>query len=250
MVATADRVAFYRGGSKTELRWPILQVDGLDGNSGQGSGDVYNGDWMRMRNANGWVSVYSGVAAAGSNMVNQWGNDRGGSWLPRYSTAQGRYFRDGGVSRDYDELEIPTYMVLDASTRVFRYADGSIQPVFIGSQAHLHRARTPWRPVDPDMPNRDNNGVLEETWNENAQPTNQWILTAEGATRMLKAWLERSGGSNLFAIGDTALEGQFIGQDADGPTGMIGTWELPADAFGVGDVRDPIRGSFGAEYAP
>ena len=68
---------------------------------------------------------------------------------------------------------------------------------------------------------------------------------------MLKSWLERTGHMNLFSIPPgSEVNGQFVGQDADGPTGMIGTWELPEGAFGVGDVRDAIRGSFGAEYAP
>ena len=140
-------------------------------------------------------------------------------------------------------------MIEDGATRVFRYADGSIKPITISQQGN-HQIRTTWRPVDPDMPNVDQNGNIERTWNVINRPTHQQTLTAEGATRMLKAWLERSGGSNLFAIGDAALEGQFIGQNADGPTGMIGTWELPEDAFGVGDVRERIQGSFGAEYAP
>ena len=55
---------------------------------------------------------------------------------------------------------------------------------------------------------------------------------------------------NLFGSPEAQLDGQFVGQDADGPTGMIGTWELPAEYFGVGEVREAIQGSFGAEYAP
>ena len=82
------------------------------------------------------------------------------------------------------------------------------------------------------------------------EPNSHYGISAAQQAVMLKSWLERSGAVNLFSIGDTALEGQFVGQDADGPTGMIGTWELPAGAFGVGDVRERIQGSFGAEYAP
>ena len=169
--------------------------------------------------------------------------------MPHYGTNNQRFQERRGILRDYDDLELPTYMVNDNSTRVFRYADGSIKPLYIdiGGQ---HRIRPTWRPLDPDMPNVDQNGNIERTWNVINRPNDQWTLTAEGASRMLKSWLERTGASNLFSIGETALNGQFVGQDADGPTGMIGTWELPADAFGVGDVRDVIRGSFGAEYAP
>ena len=46
------------------------------------------------------------------------------------------------------------------------------------------------------------------------------------------------------------LEGMFVGQDADGPLGIIGNWSLTGDAFGVGDTRGPIRGAFGADFQP
>ena len=46
------------------------------------------------------------------------------------------------------------------------------------------------------------------------------------------------------------LEGMFVGQDADGPLGLIGNWTLTGDAFGVGDTRGPIRGAFGADFQP
>jgi len=46
------------------------------------------------------------------------------------------------------------------------------------------------------------------------------------------------------------LEGMFVGQDADGPLGLIGNWTLTGDAFGVGDTRGPIRGTFGADFQP
>ena len=46
------------------------------------------------------------------------------------------------------------------------------------------------------------------------------------------------------------LEGIFVGQDADGPLGIIGNWILTGDAFGVGETRGPIRGAFGADFQP
>ena len=46
------------------------------------------------------------------------------------------------------------------------------------------------------------------------------------------------------------LEGMFVGQDADGPLGIIGNWSLTGDAFGVGETRGPIRGAFGADFQP
>ena len=46
------------------------------------------------------------------------------------------------------------------------------------------------------------------------------------------------------------LEGMFVGQDADGPQGIIGNWSLTGDAFGMGETRGPIRGAFGADFQP
>ena len=41
---------------------------------------------------------------------------------------------------------------------------------------------------------------------------------------------------------DAELEGMFVGQDAEGPLGMIGTWSVQAET--------PIRGAFGADLQP
>ena len=46
------------------------------------------------------------------------------------------------------------------------------------------------------------------------------------------------------------LEGMFVGQDADGPLGLIGNWTITGDAFGAGDALGPIRGAFGADVQP
>ena len=74
-------------------------------------------------------------------------------------------------------------------------------------------------------------------------------------SQLYAAYLE-AGGYNVDVGGDTTaalaseLEGMFVGQDADGPLGIIGNWSLTGDAFGVGETRGPIRGAFGADFQP
>ena len=46
------------------------------------------------------------------------------------------------------------------------------------------------------------------------------------------------------------VEGMFVGQDQDGPLGIIGTWELTGGIFGTEDNRGIIRGAFGADIQP
>ena len=46
------------------------------------------------------------------------------------------------------------------------------------------------------------------------------------------------------------VEGMFVGQDQDGPLGIIGTWELTGGVFGVESERGIIRGAFGADIQP
>ena len=48
----------------------------------------------------------------------------------------------------------------------------------------------------------------------------------------------------------STVEGMFVGQDQDGPLGIIGTWELTGGIFGTGDERGVIRGAFGADLQP
>ena len=73
-------------------------------------------------------------------------------------------------------------------------------------------------------------------------------------SELYAAYLEE-GGYNVD-VGDTTaalaseLEGMFVGQDADGPLGIIGNWSLTGDAFGTGETRGPIRGAFGADFQP
>ena len=49
---------------------------------------------------------------------------------------------------------------------------------------------------------------------------------------------------------DSKVEGMFVGQDQDGPLGIIGTWELTGGAFGIGDSSQDVRGAFGADIQP
>ena len=72
--------------------------------------------------------------------------------------------------------------------------------------------------------------------------------------QLFKSYVEEHDYVNIEST-DTAaraatLQGMFVGQDADGPLGLIGNWTLTSDAFGVGDTRGTIRGAFGAEFQP
>ena len=74
-------------------------------------------------------------------------------------------------------------------------------------------------------------------------------------SELYAAYLAEGGYINV-EVGDrmaalaSELEGMFVGQDADGPLGIIGNWSLTGDAFGVGETRGPIRGAFGADFQP
>ena len=79
-------------------------------------------------------------------------------------------------------------------------------------------------------------------------------LPSMSPSGLYASYLEEGGYINVEA-GDMAalasqLEGMFVGQDADGPLGIIGNWSLTSDAFGVGETRGPIRGAFGADFQP
>ncbi len=104
-------------------------------------------------------------------------------------------------------------------------------------------------------------------YNDLGQPWSKDLLTmdgnenpiGQGAPEMTPAQLAaayfRAGNYvNLLATDDDArnskLEGMFVGQDQDGPLGIIGTWELTGGAFGLGVERGVIRGAFGADIQP
>ena len=66
-------------------------------------------------------------------------------------------------------------------------------------------------------------------------------------SELYAAYLEEFDTSAALA---SELEGMFVGQDADGPLGIIGNWSLTGGVFGVGEARGPIRGAFGADFQP
>ena len=80
-------------------------------------------------------------------------------------------------------------------------------------------------------------------------------LPSMSPSELYAAYLAEGGYINI-EVGDrtaalaSELEGMFVGQDADGPLGIIGNWSLTSDAFGVGETRGPIRGAFGADFQP
>ena len=50
-----------------------------------------------------------------------------------------------------------------------------------------------------------------------------------------------------------SLQGKFVGQDIDGPLGVIGTWTLKKGAGAtskIGNNAHTIHGAFGAEVGP
>ncbi len=233
MVSTADRIARFRGGSATELpnRW--TDNDGIQATiSGFGNNDRFD-----LETVKGNMWMYNSADIPGYFQLSPFG-DGSGPLKPLW------WNFDGRISRDHDDLEIPTYFVLhtvsgDGGYRYIRFADGSLGSWFVDC------CHPPWNVLrfhgrpgdDPDEP----------SWTPPAGSG----LTAASAAAMFKSWLFRSEAVNLFSGPESAdLDGQFVGQDADGPTGMIGTWELPAGFFGVGGLREGIQGSFGAEYAP
>ena len=73
-------------------------------------------------------------------------------------------------------------------------------------------------------------------------------LPSMSPSELFAAYLEE--GAYLNTALASKLEGMFVGQDADGPLGIIGNWSLTGDAFGVGETRGPIRGAFGADFQP
>ena len=166
-------------------------------------------------------------------------------------------------------------------TWVFVFADGSM--LHFGQQDGLINPtlRTQWRRAIGIDPNKNpaslyaidisgdpalsaNNGEhlftrpgsAEARGYPTAGGTNIGVgLPSMSPSELYAAYLEE-GGYNVDVGGDTAaalaseLEGMFVGQDADGPLGIIGNWRLTGDAFGVGETRGPIRGAFGADFQP
>ncbi len=104
-------------------------------------------------------------------------------------------------------------------------------------------------------------------YNDLGQPWSKDFVTEDGngntigdgapemtPAEIAAAWLRAGGYVNILATDATArasdIKGMFVGQDQDGPLGIIGTWELTGGAFGVGTERGVIRGAFGADVQP
>ena len=223
MEAIADQVAKFRPGTLTTLPRPWTQESGIQGNR------------FDIISEGRQMYIYNRGDIPGSS-----GRDQGGFLLPSSPF-------HGAISRDHDDIHIPTFIRTysvpggnDARHRDFRFADGSLARWWNQQSQPFNRLDgLIARAADPDVPNA-------------VDPNPGSGLTAATMSVMLKSWFYRTGAVNLFEgdLENAQLDGQFVGQDADGPTGMIGTWELPADFVGVGDVREAIQGSFGAEYAP
>ncbi len=236
MEAFADQVTVFRQGALDRLPNPWTGESGIQATSRFG-----NGDRLDIRTQKGNMFVANRGDVPGSDIGGSFPGGFGGFLLPDGSF-------DGRISQNYDDIEMPTYYTReenppgahpDGFNNWIRFADGSLGRWEYVGQHPWNRVHFHGRPGnDPDEP----------SWTPPAASG----LTADSAAAMYKAWLYRSGAVNLFApaADSTQLDGQFVGQDADGPTGMIGTWELPAEYFGVGEVREAIQGSFGAEYAP
>ena len=70
---------------------------------------------------------------------------------------------------------------------------------------------------------------------------------------IFEAWVTASDYVNVPGTTEnlaSRIEGMFVGQDQDGPLGIIGTWELTGGIFGTEDERGIIRGAFGADIQP
>ena len=222
-----DRVARYRPGALNALPNPWTGEQGIQGNRFD----------LITRKGNSYF--YNRGNIPGSS-----GRDHGGL----IEAVGGNTLFHRSISRNHEDIEVPTYIRTynvpggdRAAHRDFRFADGSIARWW-NQQSHPFNRIDGLvaQAVDPEVPNA-------------VEPDHRSGLTAATMSVMLKSWLYRTGSLNVFtpAAGSAALDGQFVGQDADGPTGIIGTWELPAGYFGVlGDVREAIQGSFGAEFAP
>ena len=53
-----------------------------------------------------------------------------------------------------------------------------------------------------------------------------------------------------FTSTGSTMEGGFIGDSTEGPTGVLGTWSIPADGPADGTISNAMRGSFGADLRP
>ena len=162
---------------------------------------------------------------------------------------------------------------------VFLFADGSMQQFGTAQSGQTTILGTPFRRAVGIEPALAANLIRAE--NISGMPllsanNGQYLFTHNGYG---KAFPEENVGGSLAGIGTptgspdallaafvtagdyvnvlgtdaelaSKVEGMFVGQDQDGPLGIIGTWELTGGIFGTGDERGIIRGAFGADIQP
>ena len=151
----------------------------------------------------------------------------------------------------------------DGSTlHIDRYFDHNKNPIGTGTEDpdDYEAYRLPGTP----LLSADNNRLL---YNDLGQGWSKDFLTEDGSGneigagapsmtpgQLAAAFLRAGGYVNLLETDTTArdssLNGMFVGQDQDGPLGIIGNWTLTGGAFGVGVERGVIRGAFGADIQP
>ncbi len=229
MEAIADRVAKFRQGALDRLPNPWTGQDGIQGTGSRGNNDAF---WIRTQKGQMGITYTGEVPGSSTSDSNGTTAIRGGLMVQSGTL-------DGRISRDLDDVDMPSYFSRingGSGNRYFRFADGSLAQWESLGMSPWNRLHFHGRVDDPDE--------------SSFVPPSGSELTQAGAAAMYKAWLYRTSAVNLFGDPEAQLDGQFVGQDADGPTGILGTWELPAEYFGVGEVREGIQGSFGAEYAP
>ena len=169
-------------------------------------------------------------------------------------------------------------------TRILVFADGSTAMMSEHSDNNVALIGTAANPATfYRLPRYSNNPLLSDTpealWYDYAHPwSTKELPTADGdgstggvgsynadigdgaptmtLAQLAAAWLAANDQyvnipvtEKTEALAGT-LEGRFVGQDQQGPLGLIGTWSLTGGAFGLGAERGDIRGAFGADIQP
>ena len=169
----------------------------------------------------------------------------------------------------------PTWVFVFADGSMLQYGeqDGTTSPI------NNPTLKTTWRRAIGIDPNKNSSSLYASGisgYPALAANNNEYLFTRPGSadargyptgggangigrpsmspSELYAGYLAEGGYINIEA-GDTEvlaseLEGMFVGQDADGPLGIIGNWSLTGDAFGLGEIRGPIRGAFGADFQP
>ena len=186
---------------------------------------------------------------------------------PRY-IIQGVNVRPAGTTSNTRGSSILLFD--DGSTlHIDRYFDHNTAPIGTGTGTASAEYYEAYRMDGDPLLSADDNKLL---YNDLGQPWSKDFLTTDGTGNTIGAGREdlptgmttpgalaaaylRDGGyvnvreSDLGARA-SKIEGMFVGQDQQGPLGIIGTWSLTGGAFGTGTERGDIRGAFGADFTP